>query len=88
MPRDSYLYPKITKILFSIIVLSAYLAKKFDVLIVTDSSKVADFGSMIMLVPPAMSHCQTKPKVSLTFQALSLCSLPCELNNFTYNLSS
>lgn len=45
IPRDSFLYPKITKILFSVIVLPAYLAKKFDVLIITDSSKVADFGS-------------------------------------------
>lgn len=45
IPRDLYLYPKITKILFSVIVLSAYLAKKFDVFIVTDSSKVANFCS-------------------------------------------
>lgn len=63
IPRDSYLYPKITKILFSVIVLSAYLAKKFDVLIVTDSSKITNFHTvMIVLVPPTNVSLSDKTK--------------------------
>ena len=63
IPRDLYLYPKITIILFSVIVLSAYSAKKFDVLIVTDSSKFTDFRTvMIVLVPSTNVSLSNKTK--------------------------